>query len=274
MRLLRTIEGELNKLFIFELEDGFAVEAVHYRGDTLCVSTQVGCHVGCEFCASGRKGLLRDLTEEEILYQYEAISPFVDIRGIAMAGIGEPLANWLNVKKAFARFKNLGLRVSFYTTGFPLNNLRELLHLPHNGVSISIHSTDSAKRKALMPYGGNLVHLISFLRRELPLLTRKKRRKVSLAYLLIKGVNDEEDELIKLGRLALELDVGITLLYYNQVSPYPQMSPQEYEGAFLLLRSMGVKVTLSNRFRKDRIGGCGTLTVDRNADIRSQEVIP
>ncbi|EDP76303.1 radical SAM protein [Hydrogenivirga sp. 128-5-R1-1] len=272
MRLLHTIEGELNRLFIFELEDGFAVEAVHYRGDTLCVSTQVGCHVRCGFCASGRRGLIRNLSEEEIVSQYELVRPKFEVRRIAVAGIGEPLANWDSVRGAFYRFKELSLRVSFYTTGYPLKNLRELLHMPHGGVSLSIHSLDRSTRKELMPYAGDLGRLIDFLRGELPSLTGKKRKKVSLAYLLIKGVNDSEDELIELGKLARELGVGVTLLYYNQVSSYPQLTPEEYERAFLLLRSMGVKVTLSNRFRKDKIGGCGTLTVDRNADIKSQEV--
>ena len=273
MRLSRTIEGELNRLFVFELEDRFAVEAVHYRGDTLCVSTQVGCHVRCDFCASGRRGLIRNLTAREILLQYELVRSEVPVKRIAMAGIGEPLANWRNVKEAFDEFKRLGLKVSFYTTGFPLKNLKELIHLPHNGVSVSVHALDKNKRKSLMPYSGDPDLLVSFLREELPLLTKRKKKKLSLAYLLIKGVNDSREELTRLADLARELEVGVTLLYYNNVSHYSRLSPQEYEEAFLFLRSLGVKVTLSTRFRKDRIGGCGTLTVGKPADIDREEVM-
>ncbi|RLJ71314.1 23S rRNA (adenine2503-C2)-methyltransferase [Hydrogenivirga caldilitoris] len=266
MNLLRTIESKHNRLFIFQLQDGSTIEAVHYRGDTLCISTQVGCHVRCGFCASGKHGLLRNLRREEILSQYYVVSSFLPIRRIAVAGIGEPLANWGEVKAAFYEFKEKGLKVSFYTTGFPLENLRELLFMQHNGVSVSLHSLDRNKRKALMPYGGDLNRLVKFLKEELPLLPKGRKKKLSLAYLLIKDVNDSEGELIKLAQLAKELGVGVALLYYNSVSDYPQMSPEEYERAFLLLRSLGVKVTLSNRFRKDKIGGCGTLTVGKTAD--------
>ncbi|WP_457599783.1 radical SAM protein [Hydrogenivirga sp.] len=271
MRLLRTIESDLNRLFVFELKDGFAVEAVHYRGDTLCVSTQVGCHVRCDFCASGRQGLFRNLTAEEILLQYRIVKELYPVKRIAVAGIGEPLANWDGVREAFLRFKEEGLKVSFYTTGFPLRNLKELLCLPHNGVSLSVHSVNVHVRKMLMPYAGDLNKLVEFLRAEAPSMSARKRKKLSLAYLLLRGVNDSEEELRKLGELALELGVGVSLLYYNSVSRYVPPTEEEYERAFLLLRSMGVKVTLSTRFRRDRIGGCGTLTVGKSADINLEE---
>ena len=272
MRLLSITESELNKLLTFELGDGHLIEAVHYRGDTLCISTQVGCHVRCAFCASGRNGLLRNLSYEEIVSQYALARSLLPVKRIAVAGIGEPLANWENVRRAFEFFRSEGLKVSFYTTGFPLGNLSQLLDLPHNGVSVSVHSLDPRIRKEIMPLGGNVEHLISFLKVKLPLLTRKKRKKVSLAYLLLKGVNDSREELVRLGQTALELGVGVTLLYYNKVGSFEPVSQQEYEDAFNLLRGMGVRVTLSTRFRKDKLGGCGTLMVRKHTDIYREEV--
>ena len=270
MKLLSITESELNRLLTFELADGHLIEAVHYRGDTLCVSTQVGCHVRCTFCASGRNGLLRNLDCDEIVCQYILARSFFPIKRIAVAGIGEPLANWENVKKSFELFRSEGLKISFYTTGFPLRNLSELLDLPHNGVSVSIHSLDPEARKGIMPFTGNVKYLISFLKEKLPELPTKKRKKVSLAYLLLRGVNDSEEDLFKLGSLALELGVGVTLLYYNKVGCLEPVSEKEYEDAFMLLRSMGVRVTLSTRFRKDKLGGCGTLTVGKT-DTHKQE---
>jgi len=129
MRLQRTVEGNLNRLFIFELSDGHRIEGVLYRGDTLCVSTQVGCPVRCLFCASGRHGLIRNLDADEIYNQYELVRSNHPIRRVAVAGIGEPLANWVNVRAAFERFREAGVRVSFYTCGFPLKHLYELLRL-------------------------------------------------------------------------------------------------------------------------------------------------
>ena len=265
MRLLKTLQSDLNKLFLFELDDGFTVEAVFYRGDTLCVSTQVGCPIRCEFCASGKNGLIRNLTSEEIYNQYALLKGSFPIKRIAVAGIGEPLANWKNVKDAFFRFKEEHLKVSFYTTGFPTKFLEELLLLPHSGVTISLHSLREDIRKKIMPHGGSLRELIETLRTVLPKLSKKKRNKVSLAYLLMKGINDSEEELKELSSLARELGVNITLLYYNQVSEnYKPVSPEEYEKAFLFLRSQGIRTTLSTRFRRDKLGGCGTLVVNRN----------
>ena len=268
MKLLKTLQSDLNKLFLFELEDGFTVEAVFYRGDTLCVSTQVGCPIRCDFCASGKNGLIRNLSAEEIYNQYALLRGRLPIKRIAVAGIGEPLANWRNVKEAFHRFKEEQLKVSFYTTGFPTKHLEELLQLPHSGVTISIHSLKEDVRKQIMPHAGDLKELIETLKNTLPKLSKKKRNKVSLAYLLMKGVNDSEEELKELSRLAKELGVNLTLLYYNQVNEkYKPVSPEEYEKAFLLLRSAGVRTTLSTRFRRDKLGGCGTLVVNRNKEL-------
>ncbi len=263
MRLQRVLRSELNTLFLFELEDGHSVEAVHYRGDTLCVSTQVGCALRCAFCASGKPGLLRNLSPGEIVGQYRLVSLLKPVKRIAVAGIGEPLMNWESVKEAFWLFKGEGLKVSFYTTGHPAKHLPELLSLPHNGVTISLHSLREEIRKRLIPHGGSLEELLGTLRETLKELPRRKKRKVGLGYLLLKGVNDSEEELKDLGKLARELGTGVVLLYYNRVSEFLPVSSEEYERAFLLLRSMGVRVTLSTRFRKDKLGGCGTLLVDR-----------
>ena len=265
MKLLKILRSELNTLFLFELKDEFTVEAVFYRGDTLCVSTQVGCPIKCDFCASGKNGLIRNLTAEEIFNQYLLLKNNFPIKRIAIAGIGEPLSNWKNVKEAFLKFKEEHLKVSFYTTGFPTKHLEELLKLPHAGVSISLHSLREEVRQKLMPHAGSLSELIDTLKQILPTLSRKKRSKISLAYLLIEGVNDSEEELKELSRIAKELGINVSLLYYNRIdNKYKPVSPERYEKAFLFLRAEGIRTTLSTRFRKDKLGGCGTLVVNRN----------
>jgi len=263
MRLLRVYKSKLNELFLFELEEGLTVEAVFYRGDTLCISTQAGCSVGCLFCASGKKGLFRSLRAEELLAQVRTVAKLRPLRRVAVAGIGEPLANWRSVKEAFLKLKEEGYKVSFYTSGHPAKHLRELLRLPHNGVAVSLHSVKEEKRKLLMPRAGSLKELVGLLEEELPSLSSRKRKKVSLAYLLLKGINDSEEELRELGSLARRLGVGVVLLYYNKVGEFSPPEPEDYEKAFLLLKSMGVRTTLSTRFRKDALGGCGTLVVSR-----------
>ncbi len=266
MKLEKIINDELNKLIEIKTDDGFTVEAVYYRGDTLCVSSQVGCPVECSFCASGMYGLKRNLSDEEIISQYQlAISEGFYIKNIAFAGIGEPLLNWENVKKAFWFFKEKGLKVSFYTTGFPTKNFKELLKLPHNGVTLSIHAVDEEKRKTLIPKSAHLEKIIQILRQHTEKLSNRKKKLYSIAYLLIKDINDSQEELEKLSSIAKNLGLSISLLKFNQIEgiPYRTTSDRDYEKAFLFLREKGVKVTLSNRYRTRKIGGCGTLMINR-----------
>ncbi len=267
MRLCSISRSPLNTLLVFELEDGYTVESVLYRGDSLCVSSQVGCNVGCIFCASGRYGFYRNLSWEEIVNQYYiASSIFPEIKRIAMAGIGEVLHNWENCKKVFFKFKKEGLKVSFYTSGFPLSKLEELLDLPHNGVTISIHTLDPFLRNEIMKHSGDVEELLEFLRNKVKQFSEKKKKKISLGYLLMKGINDSMEDIERLGNVASELGLGVTLLHCNDVGfGIEPVDEETYERIFLYLRNIGVRVTLSNRFRKDSLGGCGTLTVNRYA---------
>ncbi|WP_029520359.1 radical SAM protein [Persephonella sp. IF05-L8] len=266
MKVETVIEDQLNKLLEVKTDDQFTVEAVYYRGDTLCVSSQLGCPVRCSFCASGMNGLIRNLSADEIILQYElAVEDGLDIKNIAFAGIGEPLLNWENVKKAFWYFKEKGLKCSFYTTGFPVKHLKELLELPHNGVNISFHSVDTQKRKQIIPYGEPLEKIIPVLKEHLSKLSNRKRKMYNIAYLLISGVNNSVEELEKLSQIAKELGIGISLLKYNEIEgiPYKTTSDEEYEKAFLFLKNKGIRVTLSNKYRTRKIGGCGTLMINR-----------
>ena len=269
MKVETVIQDQLNKLLEVKTDDSFTVESVYYRGDTLCISTQLGCPVRCSFCASGMKGLIRNLTADEIISQYElAVGDGLEIKNIAFAGIGEPLLNWENVKKAFWYFKKKGLKCSFYTTGFPVKNLKELLKLPHNGVNISFHSVYDEKRKQIIPRGEKLQNIIQTLKEHLSELSNRKKKLYSIAYLLISGINDSSEELEELVRISKDLGVGVSLLKYNEIEglPYKTTTDQEYEKAFLFLKGKGVRVTLSNRYRTRKIGGCGTLMINRIND--------
>jgi 23S rRNA (adenine2503-C2)-methyltransferase len=273
MKIATVINDELNKLLEVKTSDSFTVEAVYYRGTTLCVSSQVGCPIRCSFCASGKDGLYRNLSFQEIINQYIlAKEDGLDIKNIAFAGIGEPLLNWDNVKEAFWFFKKEGLKCSFYTTGFPLDRFKELLELPHNGINLSLHAVDEEKRKALIPYGHPIEEIIKVLKEHLSLLSNRKKKMYNLAYLLIKDVNDSKEELDKLAFFAKDLGIGVSLLKYNEIEgfPYKSTDDKDYEEAFLYLKDKGVRVTLSNRYRTRKIGGCGTLMVNRiNSSLKA-----
>jgi 23S rRNA (adenine2503-C2)-methyltransferase len=250
---------------VYETEDGYRVESVLYAGSRLCVSTQVGCPVRCAFCASGSRGFFRNLSAQEIITQWELIKDRFFVKGVALAGIGEPACNVDGVVDAVERFRSAGLKVTISTTGFPIDGFRRLLGLNHNGITVSLHTVDEEKRKQLFGLSEELSEILGVLDSHLSGISSSRRKRLWLGYLLIKGVNDSEEELRLLGAIATTYRVGVVLMSYNKVSgsPFEPLPRAEYERAFLLLKGMGVRVTLSNRFRTDRLGGCGTLTIAR-----------
>jgi len=265
LKLKETITDELNRLFELETQDNSTIEAVFYRGNTLCISSQIGCPVRCSFCASGMYGLIRNLKFEEIINEYEVLPYKENITNITFAGIGEPLLNWDNVEKAFWYFKEKGLKVSFYTTGFPTKNFEKMLKLPHSGITLSLHAVFEEKRKKLIPYGEPIDKILSILENNIKPLSKRKKKLYSIAYLLISGENDTKEELDKLSEIAKKLEISVSLLKYNEIEGinYKTTTDEEYEKAFLYLKSKGIKITLSNKYRTRKIGGCGTLMINR-----------
>ncbi len=265
MEVVKIINDELNKLFEIKTKDGYTVESVHYR-KTLCVSSQVGCSIRCSFCASGLNGLIRNLSFDEIVNQYSMVKEKgYEIESIAFAGIGEPLLNWNNVKESFYYFKSIGLSVSFYTTGFPISNFKELLLLNHDGVNLSLHSVFEDKRKSLIPNSHTISQLLEVFKQHLDTLSKRKKKLYNIAYILISDENDSYEEIDRLGEIAKELGIGVSLLKYNEIEffPFKAVSDDRYEELFLRLKEKGIRVTLSNKYRTRKIGGCGTLMVNR-----------
>jgi len=268
MRVAKSLKSPLNRLFIYETEDGHRVESVFYKGERLCVSSQVGCPVRCAFCASGMFGLKRSLTAEEIFSQYALLREELPIKGVAIAGIGEPSANAEEVIKAINLFKKEGLKVTVSTTGYPLEGFKKLIRAPHDGLTISIHAVSPEVREKIFGVKIPLNKVIEALKDYFKEASSSRRKKFQLGYLLIKGVNDSREELLKLAALARELKMTVMLMAYNEVKGIPLrgLTEDEYEKAFLTLREEGVRVTLSNRFRRDKLGGCGTLTIAREVE--------
>ncbi len=265
MRIAAELKSPLNRLFVFETEDGYRVESVFYKGERLCISSQVGCPVRCAFCASGKKGLFRNLSAEEMFNQYKLLKEKLPIKGIAVAGIGEPSTNVSEVEEALELFKKEGLKVTISTSGYPIKGFKRLIRLNHDGLTLSVHAVKPETRKKLFGVFEPLDDILNALKEHLSESSSSRRKKFQLGYLLIKGVNDDRENLELLGRIAREMRLTVMLMAYNEIPGvgFKGVSEQEYEDAFLFLRKMGVRVTLSNRFRRDPLGGCGTLTIGR-----------
>lgn len=262
VELLREHHGGQNRRFVVRLRDGSAVEAVIYREDTLCISSQVGCAVGCPFCASGAQGFGRNLSLGEMLGQVEAVQGLgVALTRVTVSGVGEPLHNpHLLEFVAACRARRLGPSIT--TSGGPLGRLPELLRAGHNGVTLSVHAGLEETRARTVPRGPQLDPLFALLYDLVPRLTGRRRRRLALAYLMVRGLNDGVRDLDAFVARARPLgDLNIHLYAYNPVptSPYQPVPRQAYEEAYERLSAGGLRVRMSSQARLQANGGCGTL---------------
>lgn len=263
--------SEWNRRFAIRLEDGAEVEAVLYRGDTLCISCQVGCAVRCPFCASGARGLGRALEARELHAQLEEVERRIGARvaRVTVSGIGEPLHNAARVE-AFVRACHLrGTPASLTTSGGPLPRLEAFLReVPHNGITLSIHAGTEPVRAAMVPGGPALDPLFASIASALPSLSRTRRKKIALAYLLVAGSNDSSEELDAFADRAAPLGLAVHLYAMNPVahSALAGVTRDRYEAAYHRLRDRGLVVRMSSQARLDANGGCGTLVALRRFD--------
>lgn len=267
IRLEAETTSESNRRWLVRLDDGSAVEAVLYRADTLCISSQVGCAVRCPFCASGRNGLGRQLSEDELRAQVLAVESLGHrLARVTVSGVGEPLHNpdalfpflgWAHARRTPA---------SVTTTGGRLARLPELLRAPHNGVTVSVHAGTTATRAEMVPHGPSFEELHETLAQEVPALGSNRRKKIALAYLLVEGRNDGDAELDAFADRFGPLGLAVHLYALNPVESSGEraVSREHYEAAYARLRARGLVVRMSSKARVEANGGCGTLVALRD----------
>ncbi len=220
------LEGENSTKFIFKTKDNHLIESVlikekdHY---TLCISTQIGCAVGCKFCVSTIGGLVRNLSFAEIVDQYFYISIFKDIfiRNIVFMGMGEPLANFENLKKAsLILLKEFGLskrHITISTSAYTnyLKKLKEDSVLNKLNLAISLNASSDETRRTLMP---NVVGSLKEVFELLKTYPLEPRRRITIEYVLIKYVNSSLKDAKNLVNLlkSLKHRIKVNLIPYNE----------------------------------------------------------
>lgn len=257
-----------NLRFGVRLRDGARVECVLYRGDTLCVSTQVGCAVSCPFCASGAQGFGRNLEPAELIGQIDAIVALGHrVERVTLSGVGEPLHNWAAALELMRSCRERRIAPSLTTSGGPLTRLSEALHAPHNGLTISVHAGTEPVRAKLVPHAPPLAPLYDLLRNQIPTFTRRRRRKTALAYLVLAGDNDSDAEVDAFIARASPLGIAVHLYAYNPVaaSGCARIEPGRYQAIYDRMRGAGLVTRMSSQARIEANGGCGTLVALRPA---------
>ena len=268
LRLESKVDG--TRKFLFRLEDGNCVETVwmEYRhGPSLCISTQVGCRMGCRFCASTLGGLVRDLTPGEMLGEvYEAQRQMErPISSLVLMGIGEPLDNLQNVL-AFLRIlsseegQNLSLRhVSLSTCGL-VDGIRTLMKERLGlTLSISLHGADDETRSGIMPV--NRRYPISELMEVCREYFQVTGRRISYEYALIDGVNDSEAKARELAGLLRGQNCHVNLIPVNPVAEREtkRSSRAAVERFAQLLGELGINATVRRELGSDIAAACGQL---------------
>lgn len=267
-KLVSEIDGTTK--YLFRLSDGNCIETVVMRynhGLSVCISSQVGCRMGCKFCASTIGGLDRNLTSGEILNQVIFAQKDLGerISNIVMMGIGEPFDNFDNVLKFLENVNhpdglNIGYRhISISTCGIipKIREFSELL-IPIN-LCISLHAPDNETRDKIMPV--NKKYRIEELIEECKRYTKKTSRRITFEYSLISGVNDSLEEAEKLSRLVSGMLCHVNLIPVNKVSEreFTHGSKKSILDFCKYLNSKKINATIRRELGSDINASCGQL---------------
>lgn len=262
--------------YLLELDDGNFVESVlmkYHHGYTICVSSQVGCAMGCAFCASTVGGRVRSLTAGEIIGQVMTVQKDLGqrISNIVMMGMGEPLDNFDNVIRFLENVNNhLGLNIghrhiTLSTCGL-VDKIYELADRKLQiTLSISLHAPNDEKRSAIMPV--NKKYNIEKLLKACRYYIEQTGRRISFEYTLIRGVNDNEAEARELLRLIKGMLCHVNLIPVNEVkeSGFSASDRNAVEKFRAVLEKGGISATVRREMGADISAACGQLRANRNA---------
>lgn len=258
------------KKYLFELYDGNKIEAVlmnHDYGNSLCVSTEVGCNMGCRFCESGRLKKVRNLFAFELVLQILKVEEDIKERvsHVVLMGIGEPFDNYDNVMKFINIINdpkgiNIGIRHITVSTCGIVPKIKEFTK-EKTGVNlaISLHAPTDLVRDKIMPI--NKAYKIGDIMDAVRDYIAKTNRRVTFEYILLKGVNDSEECAIKLVNLLKGLNCYVNLIPYNETSHIEyKTSPKVTINRFYdILKEGNINVTIRREFGSKVSAACGQL---------------
>ena len=258
------------KKFLFELPDGNTVESVwmkYKHGNSVCISSQVGCRMGCRFCASAIDGLVRPLAPSEMLDQVYAITLLTGERvsNVVVMGMGEPLDNYDNLIKFIKLLTDEnGLHMSQRNVTVSTCGLvPEMKKLAEEGLQItlalSLHAADNEKRRQLMPVAKK--YTLEELMEACAFYFEKTGRRITFEYSLISGKNDREKDAKDLAGLVGHLNCHVNLIPVNPIKErdFVSSSSEKVIAFKNKLEKNGINVTIRREMGRDIDGACGQL---------------
>lgn len=275
LTVLEPVEVQVSKLdgtrkYLFRLEDGNVIESVlmkYKHGNSVCISSQVGCRMGCRFCASTLDGLVRGLTPGEMLEQIYRIGQDIGerISNVVVMGTGEPLDNYENLIKFIEMLTDEnGLHISqrnltVSTCGI-VPKMRELADRKLQiTLALSLHASNQERRKELMPVANK--YEISEVLDACRYYFEQTGRRITFEYSLVGGVNDTEEDAKELSGLIRGMNCHVNLIPVNPVKErdYVQSNQQVILNFKNKLEKNGINVTIRRERGSDIDGACGQL---------------
>jgi 23S rRNA (adenine2503-C2)-methyltransferase len=261
------------KKYLFEIKSGKFVEAVFIPESdraTLCLSSQIGCKMGCAFCMTARQGFQGNLTPGDILNQVMALPERDQLSNYVFMGMGEPLANTENLMKSLEIMTSsygLGLspsRITVSTIGI-IPGLEQVIDASKCHIAISLHSPFDEERQQLMP-----VQKIFPISRVIDTLKRKtfdRQRRISFEYIMFKGINDTARHINGLTRLLNGLRCRINLIRYHSIpdAPFEASDENTIQWFKERLNEKGILTTIRASRGKDIFAACGMLSTRHQA---------
>ncbi len=263
--------------FLFELKDGNLIETVlmnHPYGKSLCVTSQVGCNMGCKFCASGLIKKKRNLEPSEMVLQILEVEKLINVKitHVVVMGIGEPFDNYHNVLKFieiinYSKGLAIGSRhISVSTSGL-VNKIKEFAIAPYQtNLAISFHAPFDEIREKIMPI--NKKYNIEVLLNAIDYYILKTNRRVTIEYILIDGLNDTIKCANKLIEIFKNRLVYINLIPYNEVleNGFKRSKKENMDLFYKQIKKANLNVTLRHEQGHDIDAACGQL---RNKSIKN-----
>ncbi len=268
IKVKRKETGDLVSKYLFELEDGNYIESVlmeHDYGLSVCVSSQVGCPMGCKFCESGRLKKVRNLETYEMVEQIILIEEDIKkkISSVVIMGIGEPFDNYDNVID-FIKIINhpkglaIGARHITVSTCGIVPKIDEFSNLDLQvNLAISLHAPNDEIRNKIMPI--NKVYNISQVIEAIKRYISKTNRRVTIEYVMLNMVNDYIDNALELAKLLKGLNVYVNLIPYNETNNIEYKKSKRINEFKDALLKNGINATVRREFGSSISAACGQL---------------